>query len=254
MRAYYVGHLGKYVPGKAFVLIMRTGMVQGARVKTSVAALVTIYETITYIAAGALLAALLLLTEYWFGSPVYGAEAFVGLALLLVPIAVGPTIPWVFNPLMRRLAAPFLKAGTVPFPRFRYGMLLAGILWSLGSWVFMGISLWATLRALQPGLPFEVQDVIRCTAYLCVATVFGFFTPLPGGLGIREVVLMALLYGSVHRPVIALGAPVLLRLTWIVTELAAAGVLYPWPLIWSKEETVSAIRSPEPDTKENTLS
>jgi uncharacterized membrane protein YbhN (UPF0104 family) len=247
LRAYYIGHLGKYVPGKAFVLIMRTGMVQGPRVRTSVAALVTIYETITYIAAGALLGAILLLADYLFGPPVYEGETFLALAVLLVPVAVGPTIPWVFNPVMRRLAAPFLKADAVPLPRFRYGMLLAGMLWSLGSWLFMGVSLWATLRALQPGYPLELPELIRCTAYLCVATVFGFFTPLPGGLGIREVVLMALLLGSVQPQVVAFAAPVVLRLTWVVTEVLAAGVLYPWPLVSSREEPASKPRVAEPE-------
>ena len=31
LRAYYVGHLGKYVPGKAMVVVIRAGMVRGQR-------------------------------------------------------------------------------------------------------------------------------------------------------------------------------------------------------------------------------
>ena len=57
LRAYYIGHLGKYVPGKAMVVILRTGMVRGHRVDTAVAAASVFFETLTMMAVGAFLAA-----------------------------------------------------------------------------------------------------------------------------------------------------------------------------------------------------
>ena len=56
-RAYYVGHLGKYVPGKALVVIIRTGLISGPRVDTTVAAVSIFIETLTMMAVGAFLAA-----------------------------------------------------------------------------------------------------------------------------------------------------------------------------------------------------
>ena len=36
LRAFFIGHLGKYVPGKAMVVVLRTALVRGARVDTEV--------------------------------------------------------------------------------------------------------------------------------------------------------------------------------------------------------------------------
>src|SRR5262249_61529487 len=60
IRAYYIGHLGKYVPGKAWSLLLRTTLAGGPRRPASVAALTAVYETLTTMAAGSLLAGLLL--------------------------------------------------------------------------------------------------------------------------------------------------------------------------------------------------
>src|SRR5207244_6475766 len=54
-RAYYVSHLGKYVPGKAWAILMRATLLPGVR--PGVAALTAAYETLTTMAAGALIAA-----------------------------------------------------------------------------------------------------------------------------------------------------------------------------------------------------
>ena len=37
LRAYYIGHLGKYVPGKAMVVVIRAGLIRSRRVNTGVA-------------------------------------------------------------------------------------------------------------------------------------------------------------------------------------------------------------------------
>src|SRR5262249_56906349 len=52
VRAYYVGHLGKYLPGKAWALIMRTTMIRGPTVRLGVAGLTTFYEGFTTMAGG----------------------------------------------------------------------------------------------------------------------------------------------------------------------------------------------------------
>src|SRR5205823_12180519 len=54
VRAYYVGQLGKYVPGKALALLVRGTMVQGPGVRLGVALITAFYEVLTTMAAGAL--------------------------------------------------------------------------------------------------------------------------------------------------------------------------------------------------------
>lgn len=57
VRAYLVSHLGKYVPGKAMVVVMRAGMTVPFGARASTAAIATFYETLVMMAAGGLVAA-----------------------------------------------------------------------------------------------------------------------------------------------------------------------------------------------------
>ena len=56
LRAYYIGHLGKYVPGKAMVIVLRTGLIHSHRVDTSIAVASVFLETLTMMAVGACIA------------------------------------------------------------------------------------------------------------------------------------------------------------------------------------------------------
>ena len=58
LRAYLVSHLGKYVPGKAMVVIVRAGMVVPFGARASTAAIATFYETLIMMASGGLIAAI----------------------------------------------------------------------------------------------------------------------------------------------------------------------------------------------------
>ena len=58
MRAYLVSHLGKYVPGKAMVVVMRAGLSMPYGARGATAAIATFYETLVMMAAGSLMAAL----------------------------------------------------------------------------------------------------------------------------------------------------------------------------------------------------
>ena len=58
LRAYLVSHLGKYVPGKAMVVVMRAGMSVPYGARGATAAIATFYETLVMMAAGSLAATL----------------------------------------------------------------------------------------------------------------------------------------------------------------------------------------------------
>ena len=58
LRAYVISHLGKYVPGKAMVVVMRVGLVTPYGARPATAAFATLYETLVMMAAGGLIAAL----------------------------------------------------------------------------------------------------------------------------------------------------------------------------------------------------
>jgi uncharacterized membrane protein YbhN (UPF0104 family) len=222
-RAYLVGSPGKYVPGKAMVIVVRAGLVAGPRVRLSVAALTVVYETLLYMAVGALLAAVLTGLQWEVGQ----VQAWHVLALLAV--AGVPTLPWVFNPMARRVVRRFQQPGEGPLPDLPVRTLLAGMALEAGQWFLTGLSLWAAVQAVQ-AVPFDGPTWSAYTAVLGIATVASFFTPIPGGLGVREWLLQWLLSPTLGEGPAVLVA-VLFRLTWIVSEVATAAALYWLPLV-----------------------
>src|SRR5215469_8470117 len=50
LRAYLISHLGKYVPGKAMVVLMRVGLVTPYGARPATAAFATLYETLVMMA------------------------------------------------------------------------------------------------------------------------------------------------------------------------------------------------------------
>jgi hypothetical protein len=60
VRAYYCGHLGKYIPGKATVLVIRAGLLKDRGCPARLAALTAAYETLMLMGVGLASAAALL--------------------------------------------------------------------------------------------------------------------------------------------------------------------------------------------------
>jgi uncharacterized membrane protein YbhN (UPF0104 family) len=223
LRAFYIGHLGKYVPGKAMVVVLRTGFVRGQRVDTTVAAVSVFTETLTMMAVGAFLAAVILAVQF--------ADQW-----MLLLVAVGlmlcagvPTLPPIFRRLVYLLKVRKLNP--------HIGRLLKGLTWRLMvagwlgnclGWALFGVSLWATLRCLPPdgeqaiGL-METFPLMLAT--VCLAMVAGFLSLLPGGVLVREYIIITLLAPAVGV-VAAMVSAILLRLVWLISEVFLAGVLY----------------------------
>ncbi len=225
LRAFYIGHLGKYVPGKALVVVLRTGLVRSERVNTTVAATSIFVETLTFMAVGASLSAglLLLLTDQW---------GLILLAVGLLLFSAVPTAPPVFRRLVRimgvRRADPQIDTA---IDGLGWRLLGGGWLTVSVGWMLFGLSLWATLRAVPPGVLLDADlaspwgHLPLLTACVGLAMVAGFLSLIPGGLGVRELVLIPLL-APVYGESGAMVAAVLLRLVWLVAEVLASAILY----------------------------
>ena len=61
--AFFTSQLGKYVPGKAMVVVIRTDMIRGQHVNTKPAAASVFVETLTWLFTGAAIASLLMIVE-----------------------------------------------------------------------------------------------------------------------------------------------------------------------------------------------
>jgi uncharacterized membrane protein YbhN (UPF0104 family) len=227
-RAYYVGQLGKYLPGKAWALLLRASLVRSSTVSLGAAGITAFYEVLTTMAAGALLAAVLFA---WQPPVASGLDwSPVALGLILLALVGVPLLPGVFNLLVARVAARFPAMEVADLPPLRVADLVQGLGITACTWWMFGLSLWALLQGLMPEPP-EMSSSLwaRFTALVALPYVAGFLALfMPGGLGVREGLLLAFLSAElVGAPEgIAALAVLLLRVVWTVAEVALAGMLY----------------------------
>ena len=221
LRAYYIGHLGKYVPGKAMVVVLRTGLIHSQRVDTSIAVASVFLETLTMMAVGGCIAVPVL--ALWFSHN----PAFIAAAVGTAIVGGLPTLPPVFSRLARMLGVGRSSPAVAEkLAGFDYRTLICGWLIMLFGWVVMGTSLWAMLR----GLNFEAnlaQAWYMYTAIVAMAVVVGFASMIPGGLFAREAVftgLLAPLLGCSASTALIVAAA--LRLTWLLAELLISAIIY----------------------------
>ncbi|MEZ6097315.1 MAG: hypothetical protein R3C03_24340, partial [Pirellulaceae bacterium] len=89
--------------------------------------------------------------------------------------------------------------------------------------LFAGLSAWLVVRAL-PDSPVEVKHFPVLLATISLATVGGFVSLLPGGIGVRELVIIPLLSPIVGTP-LAVAAAILIRVCWMMAELVTSGTI-----------------------------
>jgi hypothetical protein len=246
-RGYYVGLLGKYLPGKAWALFLRAGLV-APEVKQGVALITAFYEVFTTMASGSLVAALVF--ACW---PLVHDLALPSalIAFLLVLLLGIPLIPPVFNRLMERLAKRFRNAEAFRLPPLRPGTLLVGLVIMACAWVFFGLSLWSVMQAVMDNpLPLNGPVLARYAAIMGLAYAGGFLiVVVPSGMGIRELILLKFLVPelaldgvSVVPEIVAL-AVLLLRLVWTATEVLVAGLVFWLPVCKPKAPDLMASNS-----------
>src|SRR5439155_12172327 len=124
--------LEKYLPGKAWALMIRGTLIQGPDCKLGAALIATFYEVLTMMASGALLAAVLFALD----PPALLGEADAWnpavLGLVLVVVCGVPLLPSVFNRIVGRLARRFQKVESFRLPRLGPATLLEGLATTTG--------------------------------------------------------------------------------------------------------------------------
>jgi len=217
LRAFWIGHLGKYVPGKAMVVVLRAGIVYSDRVNRTVAATSVFVETLTMMAVGAFVASVVLLL-------ISDKPRLTLLAFGLMVCSGSPTFPPVFRHIVRTLqvkrANPEIETAIAGVD---YRLMATGWISIAAGWTLLGLSLWATLWSLgaRPG-PSEVPLL---TATVGLAMVAGFLSLIPGGLGVRDWILVELLAPG-YGVAMAFASAILLRVIWLLAELLLSAILY----------------------------
>jgi uncharacterized membrane protein YbhN (UPF0104 family) len=176
---YYVGEIGKYLPGSLWPVIGRGELAARTDVPRPVAyGSVAVSLVSLYLAAGLLVAALL----PFLGSADGDAPLW---PLLSIPIGIALLAGGVLERL-RRLAERMIGHELdLTFPSPRASALLVAVY--VPSWLLIGAATWAMTRALVPDAAFGPILAAATLSWLA-----GFVAvPVPGGVGVREAVFVA---------------------------------------------------------------
>lgn len=219
MQAYFLGHLGKYIPGKAMAIIIRVGKLRayGVEIKPTIVSIFV--ETLTSVCVGAILGCTLLLIQ----SP-QPPKWILWNAALCIPCAGLLLLPHTFRTVLSILSKS--RIGRMPkgvSEAFTWRLMLRTSAWMLLGWCLHGTASWLVLIGLQPnGNLITFQAWTICTAAISLGAVIGFASMIPGGAVVRELVITLLLGSLVSEP-IALAAAVVFRAVGLVAELVLVG-------------------------------
>ena len=223
IRGYYLGHLGKYVPGKALVAVLRTGVLVQAGCNMRRAVVSVFVETLLFMATGGALAAALLVVS-GDGPPSY-IWLSAGLALL-----VGiPATPPIARRLARRIVAKQpptssdSSAGTPasdPVSGITWSLTAAGVLCSTLAWGVLGLSLWAAVRAVSDVPVSPIAQLALWIESVTLPVVAGFLSLIPGGLMVRDVLQVELL-----TPTLPADVALVVAAVWRLISVASEGAL-----------------------------
>ena len=139
--------------------------------------------------------------------------------------ATTPFSAWFFTRLCRRVVREVPSDEVLP--SISGTLICKGVCATSIGWIFHALSLSFVVRSVSND-SFEISQFPISLAAATFSMVGGFVVLIaPGGLGVREGLLIEVLKDQPHvGPAIAIVVAALLRATWFLTELAAAGILF----------------------------
>ncbi len=212
-RVMFLGQLGKYVPGAVWAVAAQVSLAQDYRVprkRSGTASLVSMAITLV---VGLIMAGITLplasagaLRDYWW-------------VLLCIPVILAGLYPPVTKYGLD-LALRIARRDALEKPLSLGGMARA-VGWTALGWVFYGLHAWLLVGDLAGG---TLHILLLSAGGYALAWAVGFLLiPFPGGIGPRELALIAVLSPVMPRPS-ALVIALMSRVVMTIGDLAWAGV------------------------------
>jgi uncharacterized membrane protein YbhN (UPF0104 family) len=210
-----VSNVGKYIPGKLFMLAGRVELARRLGVRPAVTISALALEHVGQLVA----ASPFLLWVVFYGFRFQTERMWLVLLAALVPAAVFIVRPSLLvaaaNIGLRLMRRSSLQAAPGPGD----SAILFAIYFT--CWLAYGASGVALIEALGFGPVVSVVDII---AAFVAAWMIGFLSFItPGGIGVREAVLVVLLSATLSTPQ-AITVALLARLTWTLVEMVGVVV------------------------------
>ncbi|MDF5751180.1 lysylphosphatidylglycerol synthase domain-containing protein [Spongiactinospora sp. TRM90649] len=214
-KVFFVGQLGKYIPGSLWPVLAQMEMGRDLGVPRSRSAAAFFLTLPVQMASGLLVAAVTLLAA---GPASIGPYSW---ALLLVPVLAVLLEPRVINALIG-FGLRSLRREPLERPLTRRGMLTA-LGWALSGWIAYGLHLAAILADAGVSGVSGPRLAVFAVGAFALSWCLGIMTfVVPAGAGVRELAMVAVL-----SPVLPSGAAIAVALTsrivLIAGDLVCAG-------------------------------
>jgi len=217
-RIFFLGQLGKYVPGSIWPVVVQMELGADAGVPRATSVLTLLFIYLLYTTSAALVSAICLpwvtdLVPIWLAV----LALLAGLAMMLPPV-------------LNRLIGLGLKLLRQQHrPRMRPAAIVLAFGWALAMWACFGLHILLLARDLHP--PGSWQLLLLSIGGYTLAWICGFlFVLAPAGGGVRELVLTALLAGPISHDAgfaVALVSRLMMTAADLVCAFAAAASLGP---------------------------
>jgi uncharacterized membrane protein YbhN (UPF0104 family) len=206
-RIWFLSQGLKYIPGKVVYAFGRVHMAQGEGVRGLSAALGLALETLLSLASALLAFLILFPLGLWPGlSPFIVVVALAGLVALVLSLPL----------LLGRLSTRWPEIGEVSF-NYRALPPLAGLY--LLTWLVVGFACYFSFRSLGQAFSLGPLQVLGLYALSWAAGFVALFAP--GGLGVRDGMLIFLMSRFIPLPQAALGAALVRVQTLVIEGLLA---------------------------------
>ncbi len=229
LKSWFYSQLGKYVPGKVWLFLSRFYSYESKGKSKKALSIALYFEMGTMIGAACLisLAVLIFHKEKW---PLYSWSQLGWLFPLLIlgfaalhPRVLQKILNWV---LIRLKREPLSLS-------FSYHDILWILFVCIISWMVGGVGFYFFVDSVFPVAP---HDILFLTGALAISSTLGLIAVFaPGGLGVREGVLVYLLSFLMATPV-AVIISVLTRLWMTLIEIGLIGVVYLLGQLQAREE------------------
>jgi glycosyltransferase 2 family protein len=211
---YYLGEIGKYVPGGIWPVVGRGELARRAGVPR-----VAAYGSVALSLAALYLAAMFVV--------VASAPAIIGggdpgrylWVLVLLPLGVMGLHDAVLERVRRTTASVLARPIDTPIPRWRDSLRL--LVLYLPAWLAIGTATWAVARGL--GQDVGWFDVAPAAV---LSWIVGFvLVPVPGGVGVREAAFVA---ASGLDPGVGAAVAVVARVLFVAVDTGGAALGSTW--------------------------
>ena len=187
LASYTFSQMGKYIPGKVALLLMRIDRANRFGLSPGTTTLSTLLENALYIISGALVGMSAI--------PAIAGSLDPRIRPFLLPVCVAAILllasgcsPPVFYRLVNRLLAK-MKRPEVPREDWLSApTLIAAVIAFIPVWLFGGLALWASAHCVH-ALP--LQQSWWFPGAFALSVIIGMVSLLPRGAGVREAVLGA---------------------------------------------------------------